>query len=108
IGVRLGVAFSAVLIIFMIVGILTVDRFRTVSEVVGDLTGRFSERLTLANNVAYLNKDNAQQTLSLFITDMQQQQQLRATMAQQSELISKDLQRIEQLVDGPEARQLLD
>lgn len=108
IGIRLGIAFSAVLLIFLIVGIIAVDRFRNVASVVDDLTGPFSERLVIANELVYLNNANTIGTLTLFISDMQQQQVLLADIAKNSESVTENLNRLDELIVTAEARQLYD
>ncbi|WP_235992258.1 methyl-accepting chemotaxis protein [Cellvibrio polysaccharolyticus] len=108
IGMRLGIAFAAVLVIFMIVGTIAVNRFQAVDDVVEDLTGKFSERLSLANDWTDINNINTASTLSLFISDAQQQQLLRSNMAKQSEILNKHIQRLDELIELPEARQLFD
>lgn len=108
IGMRLGIAFAAVLVIFMIVGTIAVNRFQAVSDVVEDLTGKFSERLALANDWTDINNINTASTLSLFISDAQQQQLLRSNMAKQSEILNKQIQQLDELIEFPEARHLFD
>lgn len=108
IGMRLGIAFAAVLVIFMIVGTIAVNRFQAVGDVVEDLTGKFSERLSLANDWTDINNLNTASTLSLFISSPQEQQLLRADMAKQSETLNKHIQRLDELIELPEARQLFD
>lgn len=106
IGVRLGIAFSAVLLLFLIVGVIAIDRFRNVSTVVHDLTGPFSERLAISNDLVYLNNANTILTLTLFISDLEQQEALLEQMARQSATVTERLGRLDELLDLPEARRL--
>lgn len=108
IGVRLGGAFAIVLLLFLVVGIIAVDRFRTVASVVSDLTGPFSERLEISNNLVYLNNHNTNATLTLFISDNEQQKTLIAGMAQISQRVSEGMERLNELIVLPEQRRLYD
>lgn len=108
IGVRLGAAFSIVLLLFLIVGVIAIDRFRTTASVVSDLVGPYSERLAIANDLIYLNNHNTNATLTLFISDNEQQKLLITGMAAVSQQVSDDITRLNELITLPEARNLYD
>jgi len=104
IGMRLGAAFGAVLLLLGIVAAVAMERFMTVEDMVADLTGPQAERLSLGNQIIQLNQNNARASLNrLLTTDARQEERLEAQIAERSQRMNAAFDRLESLLTVPEA-----
>lgn len=112
IGVRLGIAFGAVLVLLGIVAIVSAERFMTVDGMVNDLTGPQAERLKLANEVIYLNQNSALASLDLLLTnentDPEEITRLHQQIEKRSTEITANLKRLGEVIASVEGQARLE
>lgn len=112
IGVRLGIAFGAVLVLLAIVAIVSAERFMTVDEMVNDLTGPQAERMKLANGVIFLNQNSALASKDLLLSDenteAQEIDRLHRQIEDYGTQIAADIKRLDDVIVNAEGQSLLD
>lgn len=104
IGVRLGIAFSAVLLMLGVMVFVAMERFMSLETVVEDLTGPQTERLRLVNRIIILNQINARSSADLLVAEGSIADGLVMEIADRSQQMTQIFERLESLLETEEGR----
>ncbi|MEH6670375.1 methyl-accepting chemotaxis protein [Halopseudomonas sp.] len=106
IGMRLGVAFGAVLLLLGIVALVSAERFMTADGKVNDLAGPQAERLRIANKIIFYTQNSALASLDLLLTNEatpeQELEALHRQIEDRVEDVAKALDRLQAITVSEE------
>jgi diguanylate cyclase (GGDEF)-like protein/PAS domain S-box-containing protein len=108
IAVRLGISFSALLVILIAVGWMGLHQMDLDNARLAELQGKDWTTLRLTEEAARYSNSNSRITMQLFLLDDEEQiKALEATRAENSKKISELLEQVEESCDSDEERKLL-
>ena len=107
-GLRLGVAFAALIAILLGIGQLGLRRMQAIDETLGDITGRQSTNLQLAGKALMLSNTNSRITMELVLVENRALvETLLATRSENSKEITGLIEESEKRCESEEEKQLL-
>jgi diguanylate cyclase (GGDEF)-like protein/PAS domain S-box-containing protein len=107
-GLRLGMAFAALIAILLVIGQLGLRRMQAIDDTLGDITGRQSTNLQLARRALMLSNINSRMTLQIVLVENRELvKTLLAARSENSSEITRLVEESERRCRSEDERQLL-